>query len=148
MRHPGAADEFLGDALGFERRESGHAVRAEVADVDDALHARVGGGLGQVLGAVNVGGEQVPAFAVSLGAGEVDDVVHAAEGGAQAARVVEAGNRHLERDAGRKPRRARRGADQRPQGVSRVEHVTDEGAADESRPTGDEEHAVIIKDEG
>jgi len=26
--------------------------------------------------------------------------------------------------------------------VSRVEHVTDEGAADESRPTGDEEHKM------
>ena len=128
---------LLRDALGFVDREGGHAIRTEVADVDDSFHTRVCRGFGQVLRALNVGGEQVAPIPLSLGAGEVDDMVHAREGGAQSARVAQAGNRYFERDAGWKSGCARRGADERTQGMSRLEHVSEQGASDKSRPTGD-----------
>ena len=132
-----------------EIHAQGHAevkrIRAEMADVDDALHARVGGGLGQVARAVDVGGEQVTAAAMPLRAGEVDDGFDPAHGGAQAARIGQGGDGHLERHTGWKSRGARRGADERAHGDIHLEQMTHERASDESRTAGDQIHAVDYK---
>lgn len=134
------ANVFLGNALGFVDGKGRGAVGAEVADEDEPFDLGARGDLGEGARAFDIGGEEVAAASLRGGAGEVVDLVHAAQGGTQSALVAEGHDRHFHGDAFGQARRFGRGAQEYAHLLSAFGELAHEGAPDKAGGAGDENH--------
>jgi hypothetical protein len=91
----------------------------------------------QIARAFNVCGQEVAAPSLRAGAGEVIDMVHAAQCSADATLIAQANDRNFDRDTLRDTRRTRRRAEEYANLLPSLGKVTNQGASDETRCASD-----------
>src|SRR5512144_1138681 len=101
------ADVFLSDAFCLLHGKRRGTVRAEMAEEDQPLDTRVPGGLGEGARPFDVGDDEIAAPSLRCRAGEMGDLIHAAQRGPDTALIAQTDDRHLHRDSFWDARRSR-----------------------------------------